>query len=232
MEKTLDNVVVEQNQSIEDLAVVFSNTLNEIRDKELLSPEAWEDIFKRPEEIATLFERFLAKKSNRLSRVYFKKLPDKFKIKELSGTCPSVDYVKRVRLVKKMDWETDIISMLGGNTNPTPETKVEVYEAKKEMSIYQAYSRLSPNYELAALSKAQIRYFCLHYHHLLKDQKNNLVFLLKKFYPTENGESSLMGIIVRVNDFGIHISIQPEQAVISSKKKKEKYFFIVPLNTS
>lgn len=200
----------EQVGKIEELVAIFRDVVYESRETGLLSSEFLDDMGNESQKVFLVFERFLAKKSQCLDKVYFKKLADKLTIGALLGTCPRIDYAKTVKFLRTSDWETDIISVLGGTTFATPEIEIYTYQAKKDTSIFQAFSRLSPDYVSAALSKAQIRYFCLKYRYFLQDEKSSLVFLLRNFYSSENDSSRVIGVIVQADSRGLHVSIMPD----------------------
>ena len=222
-------ITEERVEKIEELVALFRNVVYESHEKKLLSSKFLNNISKESQEVSLVFERFLAKKSQRLDRLHFKKIADELTIEALSGACPCINHAKTVKYLPTPDWEADIISMLGGSTNPTLEIKIGAYQARKDMSIFQAFSRLSPDYVNAALNKAQIRHFCLKYRYFLQDEKSSLVFLLKNFYSSENGSSRLMGVITQADSRGLHVFIVPEHTTISVSDDKN-YVFIVPLS--
>ncbi|NCT54596.1 hypothetical protein GW758_01400 [Candidatus Falkowbacteria bacterium] len=217
-------------EKIEEFVAIFRDVVCVSHEKGLLSSEYLENINDESQEVSLFLERFFAEKSQHFDKLYFKKLADDLTIEALSGICPCVDYAKTVKYFSTSHWEADIISILGGHTSPTEEIKVEAYQAEKDMSIFQAFSKLSPDYNRAALNKSQIRWFCLKYRYFLQDEKNFLVFLLKNFHSPKNGDSKLIGSIVQADSHGLHISIVPESKIISVKDGINNYahIFIVP----
>lgn len=229
--KKMNEIGIEkQVEKIEELVAIFRDVVYMSHEKGLLSSEYLEDINNESQKVSLVIERFLAKKSQRLEKLYFKKLVDELTIEALSGTCPCINYAKTVKYLPMIDWEANIISVLGGHTYSTEEIKVKAYRAEKDTSIFQAFSRLSPNYESAALNRAQIRCFCLKYRHFLQDEKNFLVFLLRNSQSLKNGNSQLMGSIVQADNHGLHAFIVPEHKNILVKDgiKNHAYIFIVP----
>lgn len=221
-----------QVEKIEEFVASFRDVLYISHEKGLLTNEYLESINDESQGIFLMFEHFLAKKSQRLDRLYFRELADELTIEELSGICPSINYAKTVKYLSTIDWEANIISVLGGHTYPTKEIKVRACQAERDMSIFQGFSRLSLNYASAALNKAQIRWFCLKHCDFLQDEKNFLVFLLRDFQFPKNGDSQLMGVIVQADSHGLNASIVPEHKSISVKDKdgmkNYAYIFIVP----